>query len=468
MKVRDEEESDDNHSDGKEERRLQAVLALLEGAPVACVCQQFNICRSDLFKLRRRALTAMREAMCDRKRGTQTPPNRLASEKEAHIKRVCIRQPTLSSYQVQRKLKDETIKPRTIQRVGKRLRLPRLAKRREPEFRAHRFTISDKQIVRDYAKAKMYLGAQRLAWDIQNLHGLPISASTLRRVKQTIEREINPPPAPIIWQRYERRHPHSLWHGDLMEKVTLTDEDRTAYQLTLQDDYSRAFVFCDLFREVNLETTVRALIAAMRHYRTIPKALLFDNGSYFKGKLLREFCRNLDIRLIHSSVGHPQTNGKLERAFRDDMSEFYKQQPHWIFDDLRRELPAYIYYRNHVRGHHALGGKPAVTRLEEQHFFALPSVLEQLESFARVEQATQRTSLNCCFRVLGRNGYVPGVGSGARVDLAETVDGLEARLEDGNRFLLRDYLKWKRTLGSYSGRQALPLSFEFEPMMPRV
>lgn len=136
--------------------------------------------------------------------------------------------------------------------------------------------------------------------------------------------------------------------------------------------------------------------------------------------------------------------------------------------DLRRELPAYVYYRNHIRGHHALGGKPAMTRLEEQHFFALPSILVRLESFARIEQATQRTSLNCCFRVLGRNGYVPGVGSGARVYLAETIDGLEARLEDGNRFLLRDYQKWKRTLGSYSGRQALPLSFEFEPMMPRV
>jgi hypothetical protein len=26
--------------------------------------------------------------------------------------------------------------------------------------------------------------------------------------------------------------------------------------------------------------------------------------------------------LIHASVGHPQTNGKLERAFRDDMRTF--------------------------------------------------------------------------------------------------------------------------------------------------
>jgi hypothetical protein len=40
--------------------------------------------------------------------------------------------------------------------------------------------------------------------------------------------EMNPQPAPVVWRRYERRHPYSLWHGELMEKVTLTYEDRTA------------------------------------------------------------------------------------------------------------------------------------------------------------------------------------------------------------------------------------------------
>lgn len=170
----------------------------------------------------------------------------------------------------------------------------------------------------------------------------------------------------------------------------------------MQDGYSRAYVFCDLFREVTLETTIRALIAAMRRHSTIPQSVVFDNGSFFKGKLLREFCRNLGIRLIHSSVNHPQTNGKLERAFRDDMPEFYKQKPRRVFDELRSELPAYVHYRNHVRGHHALDGKPAVTCLREQHFFALPSVLERLETFARVEHEPQHTKLNSCLRVLGR------------------------------------------------------------------
>ena len=44
----------------KEELRLLAVLALLKGEPAAQVCRQYNICHSDLYKFRHRALAAMR------------------------------------------------------------------------------------------------------------------------------------------------------------------------------------------------------------------------------------------------------------------------------------------------------------------------------------------------------------------------------------------------------------------------
>ncbi len=103
-----------------------------------------------------------------------------------------------------------------------------------------------------------------------------------------------------------------------------------------------------------------ALITAMRTWQTIPKALVFDNDSPFKGKLLSTFCNHLGIRLIYASVRHPQTNGKLERAFRDDMNEFYRQQQDWVLESLRRALPEYVHYRNYVRGHRALGGKPSI------------------------------------------------------------------------------------------------------------
>jgi len=60
------------------------------------------------------------------------------------------------------------------------------------------------------------------------------------------------------------------------------------------------------------------------------------------------------------------------------MRDFYKRYDTWLLDRLRRDLPGYVYYRNHIRGHHALGGKPAITRLNEYTHLALPAVLERL------------------------------------------------------------------------------------------
>jgi transposase InsO family protein len=189
--------------------------------------------------------------------------------------------------------------------VRNRLDLPRLKKRDTPSFKVHRFTDDERQIIRQTVASTLHLGPYRLAWDVQNQHGLQISPSTIRRVKRARLDEMHPRPAPAVWRFYERKHPHSLWHGDFFEKVTLMDEDRTTYQLTLLDDYSRAYVYCDLLREPTLNDTIRAMIAAMRQYQTIPKGVVFDNGPYFKGSLLSAFCSNLGIRLIHSSVCHP-------------------------------------------------------------------------------------------------------------------------------------------------------------------
>lgn len=443
--------------------RVQAVLALFRGEAAVQVSVQYRISRSDLYKFHRRALEAMHEALNDEKRGPRTPHNKLSADQEEAIRHVCERHPTLSSYEVRDQLHADALSARTVQRVRNRLNLPRLTKRDTPAFRAHRFTDDERQIIRKTVASKLYLGPYRLAWDVQNQHGLQISPSTTRRVKRAILDERYPRPAPAVWRFYERKHPHSLWHGDFFEKVTLTDEDRTAYQLTLMDDYSRAYVYCALLREPTLNDTIRAMIAAMRQYQTIPKGVVFDNGPQFKGYLLSAFCSNLGIRLIHASVCHPQTNGKLERAFRDDRREYYDQFDEWIFDELTQKLPAYVRYRNEVRGHAALGGKPSTTRLQEQNWFALSTVLDRLESFARHPLGMTSVELNGCIRVLGRNGYIPKLRYRQKVSLVETLDGLEAETADGRIYLLRNYRTYKQTPFRYR-TDALPFSFRFEPL----
>jgi len=319
--------------------------------------------------------------------------------------------------------------------------------------------------------AKPYLGPERIAWDLRNADGIRLSPSTIKYYQQRRRAAVAAQtrtrrPRPV-WRRYERQHPHQLWHGDCLEKVTLTDLDQTAYQFTLLDDYSRGYVFCDLFLHPDLRTTIRALIAAMRQWQVIPTAVLFDNGAPFKGKLLTAFCAQVGIRLIHISVGHPQTNGKLERALRDDMREFYRQYETWELERLRRDLPGYVHYRNHVRGQQALHGQAAITRLREYTPTVLPGVLESLENCACYEIGRKRLSSTGCFRLFGRDAHVGAMWADSDVTLYESLDGLEARRDGQCLAILRDYRTFKQiACGTWDRHNVLPEAFYFEPHVP--
>ncbi|MFP5260353.1 MAG: hypothetical protein ACLGJB_00425 [Blastocatellia bacterium] len=116
---------------------------------------------------------------------------------------------------------------------------------------------------------------------IQNQHRMRIGLSTVKRVEGRILEDMNPKPAKPVWQFYERGHPHILWHGDSIEKIVLTRDGKTAYQFTLLDDYSRAYVHCSPSTEPD-EVNVVGGIAAVREHQAIPKALLFDNGQICK------------------------------------------------------------------------------------------------------------------------------------------------------------------------------------------
>jgi transposase InsO family protein len=306
--------------------------------------------------------------------------------------------------------------------VRKRLSLPRLPKLADPQSSTKRFSSEDKQRILKFIQDKDHLGSLRLSWDVTNILQIPISASTVLRWRREIKKisriEV------VNWQFYERRHPYSLWHGDLLKLWYLRDSGYLG-QLTFLDDYSRGYVFCELTTEPTTLYTVQCLIRAMRHWRVIPKAILVDNGSEFKGFLLKELCKNLGTRLIHISVGYPQTNGKLERAFRDDRRDFYGLREGWSIDALKKDLPDYVYYRNYQRGHWALRGKPAINRLKEQNWFALPTRLNQLEEYAEYEIGEKRVSKNGYIRILARPAYLGKRLGGTLINCFETMNGLE-------------------------------------------
>ena len=121
----------------KHARRVLAVLDLFRGDGVRDVCLRYGIARSDVYKFRRRALSAINQALTDRRRGPHKPHNRIAPNGEAQIVTLCQRHPTWSSYALNRCCGAHAPSPRTIQRIRARHALARLSKR-EPPVRLRR------------------------------------------------------------------------------------------------------------------------------------------------------------------------------------------------------------------------------------------------------------------------------------------------------------------------------------------
>lgn len=81
--------------------------------------------------------------------------------------------------------------------------------------------------------------------------------------------------------------------------------------LTIRDEltkFSQAYALSD--KKAN--SVVSTLLLYFQHYGT-PLRIHCDYGREFDNTTLRDLCRLFDIKLTFSSVGHPQSNGSLER-----------------------------------------------------------------------------------------------------------------------------------------------------------
>lgn len=105
------------------ETDLRAVFLMLAGKSVAAISAEFKICSTSLYKLRRRATDAVRREIESPTKNKNLSHNRIPQEKEDKIVCLCQRHTALISYGISRKfqqLENETINPRTVQRIRKR------------------------------------------------------------------------------------------------------------------------------------------------------------------------------------------------------------------------------------------------------------------------------------------------------------------------------------------------------------
>lgn len=158
--------------------------------------------------------------------------------------------------------------------------------------------------------------------------------------------------------RFEKASPNELWQMDFKGHFKMGDV--RCHPLTVLDDHSRYSIVLKACLGETYEVVYEGLEDAFRKYG-LPDAMTMDNGSPWRGSppwslsRLTVWLMRLGIIVSHSSVRHPQTQGKDERfhrSLKDEVLKFHQfkdlEQTQILFDDWRK-----IY--NYERPHEGIG-----------------------------------------------------------------------------------------------------------------
>jgi len=211
-------------------------------------------------------------------------------------------------------------------------------------------------------------GPLSIHWRLQDQKFLPLpSRNSVYRILCD-HGQITPQPRkrPKTRRRFEYSDPNGLWQIDGMEFHLAGGEEVCVLQIL--DGHSRLDVGCHAARSENGEDTWAALQQAIKGHG-IPVKVLSDNGLAFSGKHrggMSDMERRLaehGVTTIASSVGHPQTCGKNERAHQTLQKWLAKQPAPDTVQDLQLLLDDYrIMYNN--RRHQSLKGDTPQQRFD--------------------------------------------------------------------------------------------------------
>jgi transposase InsO family protein len=158
--------------------------------------------------------------------------------------------------------------------------------------------------------------------------------------------------------RFEREHPNELWQMDFKGHFSL--KEGRCHPLTILDDSSR-YSICLKACNAESEAAVREALEESFNRYGLPDAMTMDNGSPWKGNptnrlsKLTVWLMRLGIKVSHSRLYHPQTQGKDERFHRSFKEEVLKYHNFQDLLDAQEKFDEWRYLYNNRRPHEALG-----------------------------------------------------------------------------------------------------------------
>jgi transposase InsO family protein len=210
-------------------------------------------------------------------------------------------------------------------------------------------------------------GAEQIRfWLADNPHRWPVgdalpARSTINRVLERRGQVVRVPQRRPrrSRHRFEADQPNTMWQMDGFDYVLCTGQRVVVLHLT--DDCSRFDLALRAAVSENALDVWATVVWASSRYG-LPAQFLTDNGTAFSGRRrgwisrLEENLRALGVHPITSSIAHPQTCGKNERAHATVLKWLRKRPAPATLEDLQELLDTYRERYNHRRRKTHLGG----------------------------------------------------------------------------------------------------------------
>jgi transposase InsO family protein len=208
-------------------------------------------------------------------------------------------------------------------------------------------------------------GARKIAqllWE----QGERVSVATVHRTllrAGAVHRFDQHPPAP---GRFERPEPNDLFQADF--KGPMGEAGARDEPLTVLDDHSRFALGVFALRD-HTHGPVQDCFVRVFQEHGLPRQLLLDHGTPWWNNRngwglskLSVFFMQHGIELVFGRVGHPQTQGKIERFHRTLARSMARQGSPDRWEQWQERYDGFVQRYNYVRPHEALSMQRPVER----------------------------------------------------------------------------------------------------------
>lgn len=220
--------------------------------------------------------------------------------------------------------------------------------------KSHWLMEEEKEAIVEYARSNDEEGYRRLCYMMIDKDVAYASSSTIYRVlkendllnKYIIREESKRGEG---YSQPERAHEE--WHTDITYVNVLGS---FMFLIGIIDGYSRFVVNHELRKSMKDRDVSLVLQRAHERFPDESPRIISDRGGQFISREFRDYLRYMGMKQTFTSVGYPQSNGKIERFFRTAKEECIRRNSFLSIDDARRIIDRYIEYYNYERLHGAI------------------------------------------------------------------------------------------------------------------